>query len=142
MEAWLSGRKRWFRKPVYPQGYRGFESYRLRQAKTSEFESSSLRHYYMHQPSKLTEAEEAAENRASFVVAQGEVQKAIASGIILDHHFIEMASATVHARWLERNDHRANPTDHLSYNDLPEAEKEKDRHFVQRAIAETQQKIL
>lgn len=30
VEAWQSGRTRWFRKPVYPQGYQRFESSRFR----------------------------------------------------------------------------------------------------------------
>lgn len=79
------------------------------------------------------------ENAAAAEVAVGEVLAAQESGTELNDEFIEKASATVHERWLERNQwvldpNYGNPDQAKPYADLSEAEKEKDRAQIRKAI--------
>jgi hypothetical protein len=74
------------------------------------------------------------ENKVSADVAVGEVFKAVQNGVALDASFIESASAVVHEKWLERNGSWAPPEQKLPYEQLSEAEREKDRAIVREAI--------
>lgn len=55
-------------------------------------------------------------------------------GKIIDDKFIEHASNIIHDEWLERNSHRAKDEHKLSYEQLSEEAKEKDRIFAKSAI--------
>jgi len=52
----------------------------------------------------------------------------------LDDKFIEYASDIIHNEWLDRNLHRAKEEHKLSYNQLSEEAKEKDRIFARSAV--------
>lgn len=79
------------------------------------------------------------ENKAAAEVAMNEVFQAVESGRTLDEAFVEEASATVHEKWLERNQwvhdpKYGNPDLAKPYAELSEKEKEKDRAQVRKAI--------
>ena len=46
-ESWQSDRMRWTRNPVYPSGYRGFESLTLRKKERRKLENFLLFYYYL-----------------------------------------------------------------------------------------------
>jgi len=58
----------------------------------------------------------------------------VKSGKLLNEEFIERASDMVHQEWLDRNFNRAENEHKLSYKELSEEAKEKDRIFVRSAI--------
>ncbi len=74
------------------------------------------------------------ENRAAAEVAMGEVFQAVEGGNLLDETFIELASAEVHSKWLERNSERAPEEQKKPYEELSEEEKDKDRAQIKKAI--------
>lgn len=76
------------------------------------------------------------ENRDSAEVSVTIVERALRSGVvdIESEGFLEEASATVHAKWLERNGSWAPPEQNLPYEELSEDEKDKDRVMVKAAI--------
>lgn len=73
------------------------------------------------------------EAEASLFVSAGMVLSAQAHGVPLDDVLTERVASAVHDAWLARNHAHASETERLSYGELPEEEKEKDRRFV-RAI--------
>ena len=60
--------------------------------------------------------------------------KEIKLGNLLDEKFVEHASNAVHEEWLGRNSGNAKDEHKLSYEQLSEKAKEKDRLFVRAAI--------
>jgi hypothetical protein len=58
----------------------------------------------------------------------------VQAGKPLDDAFIEYASDFIHNEWLERNQSRAQEEHKLSYNQLSEEAKEKDRLFARSAV--------
>jgi hypothetical protein len=74
------------------------------------------------------------ENKISAEVAVREVEKAMEAGMPLDESFIEIASSTLHDKWLERNGSWAPPEQNVPYSELSEEEKEKDRVIIRKAI--------
>src|SRR3989344_724582 len=76
-----------------------------------------------------------AENKASAEAAISEIMTAVESGIPLDDNFIESASAAQHVTWLERNSSWVPEEHKLPYDQLSEAEKQKDRDVVATAVA-------
>lgn len=79
-----------------------------------------------------------AENKAGAECAVDLVLAALEQRRALDTSFLEEASTTQHARWLERNSSWAPASQQLPYGQLTEDEKEKDRFFVRQAIAASQ----
>ncbi|MFA5124766.1 MAG: hypothetical protein WC473_02995 [Patescibacteria group bacterium] len=75
-----------------------------------------------------------AENKAAAEVAVDSVLAAIDQDVALDDDFIEAVSAIQHKKWLERNGAWAPDSQKVPYDELSEAEKEKDRFFVRQAI--------
>jgi hypothetical protein len=75
------------------------------------------------------------ENKASAEVVVDAVLSAVESNRELDDTFIEETAAISHSKWVERNGSWAAEELKRPYAELPEAEKEKDRIFVRRAIA-------
>ncbi len=78
------------------------------------------------------------ENKAGAEVVVDAVLSAIESGRELDATFVEEAAATAHTKWVERNGSWAAEGLNKPYAELPEAEQEKDRVFVSRAVAACQ----
>jgi len=74
------------------------------------------------------------ENKISAEIAVSEVEKAIEAGLPYDESFVEVASATLHDKWLERNGSWALPEQNVPYSELSEEEKEKDRVIIRKAI--------
>jgi hypothetical protein len=74
------------------------------------------------------------ENKISAEVAVSEVEKAVEAGLPLDESFLEVASSTLHNKWLERNGSWAPPEQNVPYSELSEEEKEKDRVIIRKAI--------
>ena len=75
-----------------------------------------------------------AENEASAQVAAMLLSNALKSGTSLDNDFIEMASAVIHEKWLDRNHAFASDDQKFIYEDLSEDEKDKDRVIIKKAI--------
>jgi hypothetical protein len=73
------------------------------------------------------------ENREGAKVAINLVESQQQAGLPLDEGFVEQASAIVHHEWTLRNPW-ADAALLVSYEELPEVEKEKDRIFVRAAI--------
>lgn len=80
-----------------------------------------------------------AENKASAEIAMDEVLKAAEGGASLDEIFVEGVADVLHQGWVMRNESWAAEELKKPYAELPEAEKEKDRYFVRRAIEVYQQ---
>ena len=74
------------------------------------------------------------ENKISAEVAVSEVEKAVEARLSLDESFVEVASSTLHDKWLERNGSWAPPEQNVPYSELSEEEKEKDRVIIRKAI--------
>jgi len=74
------------------------------------------------------------ENKDSATVAVSGVARVLEEGGALDQDRIEEIAARVHAAWVERNGDWAPDELKLPYEQLPEAEKAKDRNFVLDAI--------
>lgn len=75
------------------------------------------------------------ENIASARVAFFLIKKAIDGGQRLNDEFVDEACAVVHAQMMEREGDAAKPEQHVSFRELPEKEKNKDRDVVREAIA-------
>ncbi|MFA5985724.1 MAG: hypothetical protein WC819_00060 [Parcubacteria group bacterium] len=73
--------------------------------------------------------------------ALDEVLAATREGRAFDEEFIERAAFVVHEDWLIRNINRAEKEHRLSYQDLSEDVKEKDRIFVHAAIEILQENL-
>ena len=58
----------------------------------------------------------------------------VRSGKSLDENFVEYTSDIIHKEWLDRNLHSAEDEHKLSYDQLSEEAKEKDRVFIRSAI--------
>ena len=74
------------------------------------------------------------ERRSGAKVALNILQKAIDSNRRPDEEFIEHASNLIHEEWLKRNLDRAEDEHKLSYDQLSEEAKEKDRIFIHAAM--------
>jgi len=74
------------------------------------------------------------ENRASAEVAVSLIYKAKINKKAIDSAFVEEASSVVHDKWLERNSSWAPAEQKVSYSELPEAEKEKDRAIIRKGV--------
>jgi hypothetical protein len=79
------------------------------------------------------------ENKASAEVAVDLVLQAQGANRVIDAAFIEEASAVIHVKWLERNPW-AEAHQKLPYDQLSEAEKQKDRDVVNVAIEAAKEK--
>ena len=71
-----------------------------------------------------------AENRVSAEIAIREITAAKK----IDEQTVEMIASLIHDEWIKRNGGWATPELKGSYGELSEAEKEKDRFYVKRAI--------
>lgn len=75
-----------------------------------------------------------AENEASAEIAVNEVLDAAMQSLPFDNVFIERVANLLHQGWVERNKDWAPEELKKPYVELSEEEKEKDRHFVRKAI--------
>lgn len=74
------------------------------------------------------------ERRSGAKVALDVLLEAMSSNRLLDEKFIEHASNLIHKEWLKRNFDRAEDEHKLSYGQLSEEAKEKDRIFIRAAM--------
>jgi hypothetical protein len=74
------------------------------------------------------------ENRESAAFALDEVARAVKDGVVLDDAFIESAGARLHQRWASGTAGDILPGQAVSFGDLSEEEKEKDRAIIRKAI--------
>lgn len=125
-----------WRKPRYREDSKDYEP----RIKKTKDEAWSLAHggavevdianiHYEGLPSEWQE-----ENKISAEVAVTEVEKAVEAGMPLDESFIEVASSTLHDKWLERNGSWAPAEQNKPYAELSEEEKEKDRVIIRKAV--------
>lgn len=74
------------------------------------------------------------ENQASAQVTVDRIADVVAAGDELDATFVESASSVLHDEWLKRNGAWAAAEQKLTYAELSEAEKEKDRVIVRKGV--------
>lgn len=75
-------------------------------------------------------ADWAYENRATAQVACKQVLFGVKMKKIFDRNFIEKLSKNIHNEWIKRNQYRTKKNLLLSYENLPDIEKEKDRRAI------------
>jgi hypothetical protein len=70
------------------------------------------------------------ENRATARVACSLVLRGVVQNRLFNKNFIEKVSKIIHKEWIKRNKHRTIKELILSYESLPEVEKDKDRRAI------------
>lgn len=70
------------------------------------------------------------ENRATAQVACKQILSGVKNQRNFDQNFIEKLSERIHKEWMKRNQYRTKQQLLLSYQNLPEIEKEKDRRVI------------
>jgi len=74
------------------------------------------------------------ENRASAYVTMCLIYEAYMTGVELDDSFVDSASSKLHDAWLERNGSWAPVEQKISFDELPEEEKNKDRVIIRKGL--------
>ncbi|HNU76526.1 MAG TPA: hypothetical protein PKL88_02325 [bacterium] len=74
------------------------------------------------------------ENRASAYVTMSLIYEAGMSGENLDDSFVDKASSKLHDAWLDRNGSWAPAEQKVSFDELSEEEKDKDRVIIQKGL--------